>query len=69
MVRRKESGGLPQQGHMYYNENPRQLLNKSDYILVRGIMSPTHQRILDSLNTFTKVKDVNDWHLLKRKGI
>jgi hypothetical protein len=66
MIRRKESGGLPFQGHMYYNENPRGAIQKADYLLIRGTMSPDHQRILDSVNTFHKVKDVNNWHLLKR---
>ncbi|WP_324677392.1 hypothetical protein [Hymenobacter sp. GOD-10R] len=69
MIRRKESGGLPSQERMYFNENPRKLLQKADYLLVRGKIPANHQRILDSLNTFTKVKDVDNWHLLKRKSI
>ncbi|QNE38271.1 hypothetical protein F1C16_01215 [Hymenobacter sp. NBH84] len=67
MVRRKNSGGLPHQGHMYYRDSPRELLLKSDYILVRGIIPPRDQRLLDSMNTFVNVRNIYNWHLLKRK--
>ena len=67
MIRRKESGGLPHQGHMHYHDSPRELLLKSDYILVRGTISPQDQRLLDSLNTFSNVRNIRNWHLLKRK--
>jgi len=67
MIRRKNSGGLPHQGHMYYRDSPRDLLLKSDYILVRGIISYNDQRLLDSLSTFVKIKNIDNWHLLKRK--
>jgi len=68
MIRRKESGGLPPQNYMYNDDNPRALLKKSDYILIRGTISSNHQRILDSLNTFRLVRNVQNWHLLKRKS-
>ncbi len=66
MIRRKASGGLPYQGYMYYNESPRKLMEKSDYLLIRGDIAARDQKLLDSLNTFKKVKDVNDWHLLQK---
>jgi len=66
MIRRKASGGLPYQAYMYYNESPREMIAKSDYLLVRGDIAARDQKILDSLNTFRKVKDVNKWHLLQR---
>jgi hypothetical protein len=67
MIRRKESGGLPYQGYMYYNESPRKIMQKSDYLLVRGDISAKDQKLLDSLHTFREVKKVNKWHLLKKQ--
>ena len=69
MIRRTESNALPPQNYMYNQDNPRALLQRADYILVRGIISPDHQRILDSLHTFHLVRDVRNWHLLQRNGI
>ena len=69
MIRRTAAGGLPPQNYMYNHDNPRALLQRADYVLVRGTVSPDHQRILDSLHTFHVVRNVRNWHLLKRNGI
>ncbi|MFT2009014.1 hypothetical protein ACMA1I_10095 [Pontibacter sp. 13R65] len=67
MIRRHEQGDLPYQEHMYYNDyDPKDMIKKSDYILVRGDMSEQHQQLVSSLGSFVKVKQVDKWHLLKR---
>ena len=68
MIRRMEHNTLPPQNYMYNKDNPRALLQRADYILVRGTISPDHQRILDSLHTFHLVRDVRNWHLLQRNN-
>lgn len=67
MIRRKESGGLPYQGYMYNKESPRNMMLKSDYLLVRGDIAARDQKLLDSLNTFKMVKSINKWHLLEKQ--
>ena len=70
MIRRKEGEKLPHQEHFYYLQaDPREITQKSDYILVRGKIPDHYQKILDSLNTFVMIKNVDNWHLLKKKEI
>ncbi|MBO0356788.1 hypothetical protein J0X19_02425 [Hymenobacter sp. BT186] len=68
MIRRKESGGLPTQGDIYRGAGPRELMKRADYLLVRGVPSPDHQRILDSLGTFSQIKTLGKWHLLEKQA-
>lgn len=69
MIRRKESGGLPTQGDIYRGASPRELMKRADYLLVRGVPTPAHQHILDSLGTFSEVKSQGKWHLLERQPV
>jgi len=66
MIRRQLGTELPFQNHMYRYDSPRELIKQADYLLIKGNIYPDHKALLDSFNTFKTVKNLNDWHLLKR---